>query len=36
MLKDPFKYNGAGYVTGALKDIPLDKIGKKRYRSLAW
>ena len=29
MLKDPFKYNGAGYVTGALKDISLDKITKR-------
>ena len=29
MLTDPFKYNGAGYVTGALKDIPLNKISKR-------
>ena len=29
MLTDPFKYNGAGYVTGTLKDIPLNKISKR-------
>ena len=29
MLTDPFKYNGAGYVTGILKNIPLDKITKR-------
>ena len=29
MLTDPFKYNGAGYVTGALKDMPLKKLTKR-------
>ena len=29
MLTDPFKYNGAGYVTGALKDISLKKLTKR-------
>ena len=29
LLTDPFKYNGAGYVTGVLKNIPLDKITKR-------
>ena len=28
MLSDPFQYNGTGYVTGALKDIPLDRLTK--------
>lgn len=29
ILTDPFKYNGAGYVIGALKDIPLKKLAKR-------
>jgi len=29
MLTDPFRFNGAGYVTGALKDIPLNKVSKR-------
>ena len=29
MLTDPFQYNGSGYVTGALKDIPLDSLTKR-------
>ena len=29
MLTDPFKYNSAGYMTGALKDIPLKKLTKR-------
>ena len=29
MLSDPFQYNGTGYVTGALKDIPLDRLTKR-------
>jgi hypothetical protein len=29
MLSEPFQYNGTGYVTGALKDIPLDRLTKR-------
>ena len=29
MLTDPFQYNGSGYVTGALKDVPLDSLKKR-------
>ncbi len=29
MMTDPFRFNGAGYVTGALKDIPLNKVSKR-------
>ena len=29
MLTEPFKFNGEGYVKGALKDIPLDKVSKR-------
>ena len=29
MLTEPFKFNGDGYVKGALKDIPLNKISKR-------
>ena len=29
MMTDPFRFNGRGYVTGALKDIPLDLVGKR-------
>ena len=29
MLSAPFQYNGTGYVTGALRDIPLDRLTKR-------